>query len=154
PYRMMQLHMSEPPPSPRNLRTDLPPAIDRVIDTALAKDPAKRFSTAGELAAAFKASLSGNMPAVPVPEAPSSRDSKTLQEIVIPRKTGSVTARRSLNRLDRRVLLGIGALAAVVVLIGILAVVLNRGPVPTPLAAASSVPAATAGATSIPPTAT
>ncbi|MEU4596752.1 tetratricopeptide repeat protein [Nocardia sp. NPDC023988] len=43
-------HLSDVPPSPRNLRPELPPYIDSVIGTALAKDPSERYSSCGELA--------------------------------------------------------------------------------------------------------
>lgn len=42
-------HLQEPPPGPSRLRPELPPALDAVIVRALAKDPADRFHTAGEL---------------------------------------------------------------------------------------------------------
>jgi serine/threonine-protein kinase len=40
--------------------TDLPRALDDVLQIALAKDPTARFATAAELAAAFTAALSGS----------------------------------------------------------------------------------------------
>jgi eukaryotic-like serine/threonine-protein kinase len=51
------MHMVSQPKSIRALRPDLPPAVEDVVATALAKDPAKRYDTAGELAAAFRAAL-------------------------------------------------------------------------------------------------
>jgi eukaryotic-like serine/threonine-protein kinase len=43
-------HVNTPPPSPRVLRGDLPPAVEQVILDALAKRPEDRPRTAGELA--------------------------------------------------------------------------------------------------------
>ncbi len=44
----------EPVPSLVALRPELPPALEHVVHRALAKDPAQRFQTAGELRAALK----------------------------------------------------------------------------------------------------
>lgn len=45
--------MTEPPRSAHTLRPDLKPALVRVIETALQRDPAKRFQTAAEFGAAL-----------------------------------------------------------------------------------------------------
>ncbi len=45
----------EAPQSPRAINPDIPPAVDRVVLTALAADPAQRFTSAGEFAGALKA---------------------------------------------------------------------------------------------------
>ena len=42
-------HLHEPPPSPSQLRPGVPPAMDALVARALAKDPADRFASAGEL---------------------------------------------------------------------------------------------------------
>lgn len=47
------LHVHEPPPSLALIRADITPALDQVIQKALAKEPDKRFQTAGELSTAF-----------------------------------------------------------------------------------------------------
>ena len=51
------LHIHEPPPSLSLLRADVSPALDRVVQKALAKDPAHRFQTAGAFCAAFISAL-------------------------------------------------------------------------------------------------
>jgi serine/threonine-protein kinase len=43
-------HQSEQPPSLREFRPDLPEEVDVILQKMLAKDPAKRYSNAGELA--------------------------------------------------------------------------------------------------------
>ena len=45
----MHAHLSEPPPSVTDERAELPGAIDVVIARAMAKDPADRYQTAGDL---------------------------------------------------------------------------------------------------------
>ena len=57
PMTVAAKHVSEPPPPPRQFRPDLPPAAEAVILRALAKDPAQRYRSAGELARAFRAAL-------------------------------------------------------------------------------------------------
>jgi len=44
-------HVYDPPPVPSRLQAGVPRAFDAVISRALAKDPASRYSSAGELAA-------------------------------------------------------------------------------------------------------
>lgn len=58
----------EDPPCVSALRDDLPPAIDDVLSMALAKDPARRFLTAG----AFRRALSAVCEEVLEPPAPAS----------------------------------------------------------------------------------
>ena len=53
-YDLMRAHLEDAPPSPRTLRPDLPPAFERVILTALAKDPALRFQTASAMSHALQ----------------------------------------------------------------------------------------------------
>jgi WD40 repeat protein/serine/threonine protein kinase/DNA-binding SARP family transcriptional activator len=52
-------HLRDPIPSVRLVRPGLPPAFDRAIGRATAKDPKDRFTDALELAAAFRAALEG-----------------------------------------------------------------------------------------------
>lgn len=42
-------HMLEPPPVPSQVAPGIPPAFDPLIARAMAKDPAERYATAGEL---------------------------------------------------------------------------------------------------------
>ncbi len=55
-------HISEPLPSVRDSRPDLPPAVDEVLFRVTSKDPEDRFPSALAFAAAFKSALaSGNL---------------------------------------------------------------------------------------------
>ena len=56
-------HLHEPPPAASRLRPELPPALDRVVARALAKDPADRFRSAGELGRAALRAARGPPPA-------------------------------------------------------------------------------------------
>jgi hypothetical protein len=52
---VMWAQLNEPPPAPTAVRPDLPTAVDQVIARGMAKDPASRYGSAGELAAAMLA---------------------------------------------------------------------------------------------------
>jgi serine/threonine protein kinase len=47
-FDVMAAHVTTPPPPPIGLKPDLPPELNQIILTALAKDPAHRFQTAAQ----------------------------------------------------------------------------------------------------------
>jgi serine/threonine-protein kinase len=47
-YALMHAHVQEHPPRPKDLRSDIPPALDWVILKAIEKDPSRRFQSASE----------------------------------------------------------------------------------------------------------
>ncbi|HEU0248359.1 MAG TPA: serine/threonine-protein kinase, partial [Gaiellaceae bacterium] len=56
-------HIDEPVPKPSEARSELPGALDAVVQRAMAKNPAERHASAAELAAAARATLpSGGRP--------------------------------------------------------------------------------------------
>ncbi|BCX02574.1 MAG: hypothetical protein KatS3mg053_0512 [Candidatus Roseilinea sp.] len=59
-------HVMEPVPNPREYRPDLPEACIAVVEKAMAKEPSARFATAGEMAAAFTAAVTGTSPVEPM----------------------------------------------------------------------------------------
>lgn len=61
PAAVMRKHLTEPPPSLRVARPDLPVALDAVMAKALAKQPEQRYGRAGELLFDFRAALGGQM---------------------------------------------------------------------------------------------
>jgi hypothetical protein len=74
PIGVLLKHLQDAPPSLRELRPELPDAVDDVLQRALAKSPAERYASAGALARAFRAALvAGPSLAEPVPAATSSR---------------------------------------------------------------------------------
>jgi len=85
PMTVAAKHVSELPPAPRQFRLDLPPAAEAVILKALAKDPAARYRSAGELARAFRAAL----PAQPA-QAPSGKPRRTAEPPPEPATVGKV----------------------------------------------------------------
>ncbi len=54
PLAMLMKHAYEPPPSPRSLNPGLPIALEATVLHALAKDPAARYQSASEMAAALE----------------------------------------------------------------------------------------------------
>ena len=54
-------HLNEPPPKLTDVQPDLPAAFDEVVATALAKSPDDRYASCGELAAAARAALRGEV---------------------------------------------------------------------------------------------
>ena len=64
---LLDHHLRDAIPSVRDVRPDLPAALDGAIGRATAKDAKDRFSDALELAAAFRAALEGDASSVTVP---------------------------------------------------------------------------------------
>uniref|UniRef100_UPI002456EABD serine/threonine-protein kinase n=1 Tax=Nocardia asiatica TaxID=209252 RepID=UPI002456EABD len=74
PAASMQAHLYEPPPRPSRANPTLPPAVDEVVARAMAKNPAARYGSCAELAAAALRALEPPpvppAPAFPPPPAP------------------------------------------------------------------------------------
>jgi serine/threonine protein kinase len=56
---LMHAHLHERPPSASGFRPELPPAVDRVVERAMAKRPDQRYPTAGGLADALRDAVAG-----------------------------------------------------------------------------------------------
>ncbi|HET9601097.1 MAG TPA: serine/threonine-protein kinase, partial [Acidimicrobiales bacterium] len=72
-HSMITSHLTKPPPRLSQTRPGLPPAIDEVIDKAMAKEPDDRYQTGHEFAeAARRALLTSGLPppVVPMPPPP------------------------------------------------------------------------------------
>lgn len=57
PYATVHKHIYEPPPLPSELNPDIPAQVEMVLLRALEKDPAARYATPDDLAAAFKGAV-------------------------------------------------------------------------------------------------
>jgi serine/threonine-protein kinase len=57
-YELLKQQVEQYPPPPTSLRPDLPPALEHVLRRGLDKDPAQRFQSAAELAAALASAAS------------------------------------------------------------------------------------------------
>jgi serine/threonine-protein kinase len=58
-YEFMTAHLTAEPTPPRGVQPGLPPALEQVILRAMAKDPAARFQSTGEMKAALEAAVAG-----------------------------------------------------------------------------------------------
>ncbi len=67
PYATTIQHITTPPPPPRQINPDIPPAVEQVLLQGLAKDPAQRPPTAHAFVTALKQAASGRMPAMEAP---------------------------------------------------------------------------------------
>ncbi|OBF25921.1 serine/threonine-protein kinase PknH/PknJ [Mycobacterium sp. ACS4331] len=63
---LMTAHLQQPPPRVTAVAHNLPAALDAVIATAMAKDPARRYQTAAEFAAAAASALNDDR-TIPAP---------------------------------------------------------------------------------------
>ncbi len=66
---LIYAHLYSPPPQASSLIAGVPPALDEVVARGMAKDPADRFPTAGELMAAAREALLARAPSA-VPRSP------------------------------------------------------------------------------------
>jgi serine/threonine-protein kinase len=141
---LLYAHLSEPPPPPSELRSDLPRAIDEVVAKALAKSPEGRYRTCGELMSAARAALTeeagqtvvAQPPAPPkVAAAPPADSPMRSRAQTAPYSDGggdtelAATAERVAppgRRRSRRLILML-AVGAVLVAAAIAGVVLTRG---------------------------
>lgn len=165
PVAVMHAHVTASPPRPSLANPALPKALDDVIARAMAKNPAERFSTCREMAAAASMALSGvptggmptvvnpapSLPMTPAPfTGPLAPVSATPTRFASPPRTppppsssgphanrfaspsGPSTTRPTGNTTSRRpLIIGAGAAAAIVAIIGIVwAVSANKGSSP------------------------
>ncbi|RMF51961.1 MAG: serine/threonine protein kinase, partial [Chloroflexota bacterium] len=145
PFAMMNAHIYKPPPIIRELRSDMPYALDAVLQKALAKAPEQRFQKASQLVDAFRDVLQGR----PVPLVSATPTSQAL-----PRQRGAqpdetFVARSKSASANRLILIG-GTLLLVLFLVS-LVLLLSDSP-EQPAALAQATETATQAALSATPT--
>lgn len=84
PAKLMMMHLTDPIPHLMDVKGDLPPTIEPVIEKSLAKDPAQRFGTASEMAQALRTAIRlGRLKETPPPQAPAA-SAPGLETVVAP----------------------------------------------------------------------
>lgn len=107
-YAKLQAHQRESPPPLANYRSDLPRRLVAVLERLLAKDPARRFSTPGELATALAPLAAGsNLPALAA-----SGQTQTVRPSAAPTAVHPQQRRRPWLWIGLGLILGLTALAA------------------------------------------
>jgi len=121
----MWAHLNEPPPSAGSRDRGVPKALDRVIQRAMAKDPTRRFPSAGDLGRAALAAARGE--AVTEPERavasgeaaaaetlPVATEVAPAATVQLPRRRGSRRRRRLVTILAALIVAGVVAAAALI----------------------------------------
>jgi hypothetical protein len=156
PLKLVLAHLEQEPPALQEVRPDVPPELAAVVARMLAKDPAQRYQTPAEVAQALAPfTPSGGMPApgqktVTAPQG--TRPAGAGKAVTMPataspttglaRPASPRTARLPARRKRWPILLGAaGAAVAGLAALGVLAVVLLRRPVTTPVTEAAVPPA-------------
>ncbi|SPM39434.1 protein kinase, partial [Mycobacterium numidiamassiliense] len=96
-------HMFKPPPQPSKIQPGVPPAMDQIIATGMAKEPDLRYATTKELAKAARLALATPMHPTS-PASPRNRAAPTPRKGAPPAKpaTKSASARRPTDRYRPR----------------------------------------------------
>jgi serine/threonine protein kinase len=87
--QLMSAHMFSAPPRPSIMRRGISRAFDDVIARGMAKKPADRFSSAGELAKAATAAVGATQPALPAPPPPGPPSSTRQFSAIYPNPAGT-----------------------------------------------------------------
>jgi serine/threonine-protein kinase len=92
-------HIEEPPPAASDVDRTLPPAVDDVLFTGLAKDPANRPGSAGEFVAALQDALDGRR--TPPRPAPTRRTRARMPDPAAPAASTAAARRHEALREGR-----------------------------------------------------
>jgi hypothetical protein len=115
---MLAAHASEPPPAISRRRPELPSALDGVFGRALAKEPARRFGSAGALIDAVEGALNGVADLGPPDPTVASLDALTVEPSIARPAPAPAGGRRHLLPL-----LAITAIVAAAAALGVRALV-------------------------------
>ena len=121
-FAVLQAHLGDPPPLASELRPDVPPAVDQVVGTALAKRPDARYASAGTFARALREAVTdtGDAATKAAPAAAPVEPGPT-------RPLATETLSTSRRWRGRALAVAAGVLAAVVLGAAIAAVLVTRG---------------------------
>ncbi len=125
PFAIAIQHMTEEPTPPRALRPDLPEAVEAVVLRALAKEPAGRWQTAGEIARAFGLALEAQKRQTATAAQPHQRP-KVASKKERSHAVGS-PLRGKAFRFKQRLLIGVAAAIPIIVAVVVFVAWLQRG---------------------------
>ena len=101
PSDYIQKHLSTPMPMMSIQHSGIPAALDEVLQTATAKDPAQRYATAQRFAAAFRAAIPQGLPRLapqPLPEPLTERELEVLKLMIDGLENAQIAERLFLTR--------------------------------------------------------
>jgi serine/threonine protein kinase/formylglycine-generating enzyme required for sulfatase activity len=131
PFRVMHQHANEPPPSVRTVRSDAPPALDQVVQKAMAKDPADRYESAAALTADVKVALAERAVNAPlIPNVPNTPTSVVMPGSHITAPTNTAIRSRPVRGMIGLVV-GLAVIVAVLVGVGLALIGTRQPPVST-----------------------
>jgi serine/threonine protein kinase/ligand-binding sensor domain-containing protein len=153
PLAVLLKHVNDPLPPPRQIKPDLPGAVERVILKAVAKSPADRFQTAEEMVEKFRGAVAGAPTEIALSKPVIEPVQPTQRSASAPPPSQPTVVAPSPRRLPWLPIAG-GVAALAALLIAALLILPNLGgdkteATPTPerlLAQATIAPAATTGA--------
>jgi len=93
-------HMFKSPPQPSRIQPEVPPAMDQIIATGMAKEPDQRYATTKQLAKAARLALATPIRPPAAPASPRTRAAPTPRKGAPPAK--SAPARGHVNRYRPR----------------------------------------------------
>jgi serine/threonine-protein kinase len=149
PFSLMHMHVYDQPPSIRSVKPGVPVGVEAVLDKALAKMPDQRFTSAGELSAAFQQALSGEAGVSRASrQHPAQEDDQTASVPAVRPSTtrssttllgGTDTPEESARPKRLPLVIGAGVIGVLLLVVVLLLVTSgNQNGGPTPVAAAHS----------------
>ncbi|MBY0290553.1 MAG: serine/threonine protein kinase [Mycobacteriaceae bacterium] len=145
-------HMLQPPPKPSAVLPQIPPAMDRVINTGMAKEPGQRYASTKDLATAARAAIGGEqdhtvaahqdrtMAAAPVPPTQQINPPAATQYRTPMPPTSTPPASADPQSGRRRNILLASAAALLVVIVAVVAVIMFTGGSDSPSSNTASSP--------------
>ncbi len=125
---VIHAHLTQPPPAVTTVRPELPPFLDGVVVTAMAKFPDVRYGSGHELVAALHAGEGGERPTVTTVDAPAPAlaPSASAPERTTLEAPPRIAPLRPATRAKRRLLVGTGLAAALAAAVAVALVAVTR----------------------------
>jgi predicted Ser/Thr protein kinase len=125
-FAVLQAHLGDAPPPLSELRPELPPELDRVVATALAKSPDARYASAGSFARALRDAMTADADAM-TKAAPAVVPGETAPTRPFAAEAPATSRPQSRRRLLPWVAVGVAAAAVLVAVIAAVVVTRDSG---------------------------